>query len=141
MSAVVWLVLGLALIGAEVLTVDLVLVMLGVAAFGAAGVAALDGPVWAQLLVFAGGSAALLLGVRPVAKRHLEVRGLAQGADLLSGRVALVIVDITDISGQVRMDGELWAARPYAGGPPVPAGTQVVVAHVEGVTLHVYPHG
>jgi membrane protein implicated in regulation of membrane protease activity len=39
----------------------------------------------------------------------------------------------------VRLDGELWRARAYAGGADVAAGRTVVVASVEGATLHVYP--
>jgi len=138
-SAVVWLVLGLALVGAELLTLDLVLVMLGVAALAAAGVAVAGGDLWLQLVTVAASSAGLLLGVRPVARRHLEVRGLAQGADLLEGRHAVVVVEVGEDRGQVRIDGELWRARPYAGGRDLAVGEGVVIAHVDGATLHVYP--
>lgn len=139
MGAVVWLVVGLALVGAELLTLDLVLVMLGVAALAAAGVAVAGGDLWLQLVTVAAASAGLLLGVRPIAKRHLEVRGLAQGADLMEGRQAVVVAEVGEDRGQVRIDGELWRARPYAGGRDIAVGEGVVIAHVDGATLHVYP--
>jgi membrane protein implicated in regulation of membrane protease activity len=45
---------------------------------------------------------------------------------------------VSDDTGQVRLNGELWRARPYAGGPPVEAGQPVHVGAVEGATLLVY---
>ena len=138
-STVVWLVLGLALIGAELLTLDFILVMLGVAALVAGLAALLSAPFWLTALVFAGVSVLLLLLVRPVAKRHFEVKERLQGADLLPGRKAVVVNAVHAQGGQVRMDGELWAARPHVREHHLIAGTPVVVAYVEGVTLHVYP--
>ncbi|CAB4930934.1 unannotated protein [freshwater metagenome] len=140
MSAVVWLVVGLALVAAEALTLDLVLVMLGLAALAAAGVAVLGGGLALQLLAVAGASGVLLLGVRPVVKRHLTAGpALPQGSDRLRGRTAVVVSTVGEAGGQVRMDGELWRAVPYAGGRDLAVGEPCVVAGVEGVTLHVYP--
>lgn len=139
MPAVLWLVLAVALCAGELLTLDLVLLMLGGAALaGAAAALAVDAVV-VQALV-AGLTGVLLLGlVRPVVRRHLEVPGRASGRARLTGRTALVVQDVTAESGQVRLDGELWRARPWSGGADVPAGHTVVVASVEGATLHVYP--
>jgi len=137
--AVLWLVLALALCAGELLTLDLVLLMLGGAALAGAGAALLVDPVAVQALV-AGLTAVLLLGlVRPVARRHLEVPGRLTGRARLTGRTALVVEPVTEHTGQVRLDGELWRARPWSGGFDVPAGSTVVVASVEGATLHVYP--
>lgn len=139
MPAVLWLVLAVALCVGEVVTLDLVLLMLAGGAL-AGGAAAL---VTAALPVQAGAAAlaalVLLVLVRPVARRHLEVPGLPSGADRLRGRTALVVEPVTASGGQVRVDGELWRARPFPTGTEVPAGRTVVVAQVEGATLHVYP--
>ncbi len=140
MSAVVWLVVGLALLGAELLTLDLVLVMLGAGALAAGGVALAGGGPALQLLALAGTSGVLLLGVRPVAKRHLTRQpALPQGGERLHGRRAVVTAAVTADGGQVRLSGELWRARPYAGGRDLAVGEPVVVAEVSGATLHVYP--
>lgn len=140
MLAIVWLVLGVALIAAETLTLDLVLIMFGVAALLAGGAALLGAGLTVQLLVLAAGSAVGLLGVRPTVKRHLsQGPDLPQGSDRLVGHPATVVQEVTEGAGQVRLDGELWRARPYAGLPDIPAGTAVHVASVSGVTLYVYP--
>lgn len=139
MSAAVWLVIGLLLCAAELLTLDLVLLMLGTAALVTAGAALVTASLPLQLVVLAGSAGALLVLVRPVARRHLAVAALPSGRDRLRGRAVTVVQEVADDSGQVRLDGELWRARPYAGGPPVAVGRTAVVGAVEGATLFVYP--
>lgn len=138
--AVLWLLAGLVLCAGELLTLDLVLLVLGTSAIVTAGAAlAVDG-LAAQLVVFVGTALVLLLGVRPAVRRHLAVPALPGGHERLPGRVAVVVQHVGEDGGQVRVDGELWRARPYAGGADLPVGTDVVVALVEGATLHVYAH-
>ena len=138
MPAVLWLVVAAALCVGEVFTLDLVLLMLAGGALAGGATALVTDAVVPQVLV-AGATAGLLLAlVRPVARRHLEVPALPSAADRLRGRTAVVVQQVTADSGQVRLDGELWRARAYAGGADVPAGRAVVVAQVEGATLHVY---
>lgn len=137
--AALWLFVGVALCVGELFTLDLVLLMLGASALAAAGVAVLTDGLPAQLAVFVATALVLLLGVRPVVRRHLEVAALPSGHERLPGRTAVVVQHVAAGSGQVRVDGELWRARPYAGGADLPLGTTVVVAAVEGATLHVYP--
>ncbi|MDP9497014.1 MAG: NfeD family protein [Actinomycetota bacterium] len=139
MPPVVWLVAGLALLGAELLTLDLLLLMLGLAALVTAGAALVVDPFALQLVVFAATSGLLLVGVRPFARRALEVRALPSGNERLIGRRATVVEPVGADAGQVRMDGELWRARTYLGGPELPAQSAAVVAAVEGATLRVYP--
>ena len=141
MSPLAWFLVAVALCVGEVLTVDLVLLMLAGAALAGGATALVTDAVAVQAAV-AAVTAVLLLGlVRPVAKRHLAVPALVSGADRLRGRPALVVQAVTGDSGQVRVDGELWRARPWSGGAGAPAGSTVVVAAVEGATLHVYPEG
>lgn len=139
MPALVWVVVAAGLLAGEVLTLNLVLLMLSAAALVAAAVALTDAGLAVELLAFAGASTALLLFVRPIAQRHLRSPGgTVDTPRALEGRVAVVVEDVTDDAGQVRVHGEIWRARAYAGGPDLPAGTSVVVAQVEGATLHVY---
>ncbi len=139
MPALVWLVLAVALAVGEAFTLDLVLIMLAGAAL-AGGAAALATDSLALQAVTAAVAAVLLLGaVRPVARRHLTAPSLPSGRARLTGRPAVVVVAVTADSGQVRVDGELWRARPYADGLPAQVGARVVIASVEGATLHVYP--
>ncbi|TDD32841.1 NfeD family protein, partial [Saccharopolyspora elongata] len=53
MVALLWLIAGVVLIGAEVISGELVLLMLGLAAIGAAGAAALGVPLGVDAAVFA----------------------------------------------------------------------------------------
>jgi membrane protein implicated in regulation of membrane protease activity len=135
-----WLVLGVLLIVSEVISLTLVLGMLGVGALVAAGLALAGLGVTAQVVGFIGASTALLLFVRPPVKAALDRGGTTERTDvrMLQGASAVVVQRVTDDSGQVRLHGELWRARPYAGTGPVDVGTPVSVAAVEGATLLVY---
>ena len=136
----IWLVLGVVLVVSEIISLTLVLGMLGVGALVAAALAFGGlGPVF-QLLGFAGASTALLLFVRPPVKAALD-RGGSTGrtdARMLQGSTAVVVQRVSDDTGQVRLNGELWRARPYAGTGPVDVGQPVSVAAVEGATLLIY---
>lgn len=141
-SELVWLLVGVGLVVAEMLTLTVVLGLLGLAALAAALVALLGGPLPLQVIAFTGSSAALLVFARPAAQRMLakgdDAGGSRTDARVLTGSTALVVERVSDDTGQVRLNGELWRARPYAGGPPVEAGQPVSVAAVEGATLLVY---
>lgn len=136
----VWLVIGVVLVVSEVLALTLALGMLGVGAFVAAALALVGLGLPAQLLGFAGASAAMLLLVRPPIKAALDRSGTSERTDvrMLQGATAVVVERVSDETGQVRLNGELWRARPYAGGHPLDIGLTVSVAGVEGATLLVY---
>ncbi len=139
-AEVLWLVLGVVLIVSEVISLSLVLGMLGVGALVAAGVAFAGlGPLL-QVLAFAAASTGLLLFVRPPVQAALDRGGTTERTDvrMLQGASAVVVQRVTDDSGQVRLHGELWRARPYAGTGPVDVGKPVSVAAVEGATLLIY---
>jgi membrane protein implicated in regulation of membrane protease activity len=135
-----WLVLGVLLIVSEVVSLTLVLGMLGIGALVAAGVAFAGLGLVLQVLAFAGASTGLLLFVRPPVKAALDRAGTTERTDvrMLQGATAVVVQQVTDDSGQVRLNGELWRARPYAGTGPVDVGKPVSVAAVEGATLLIY---
>ncbi|MEX2290199.1 MAG: NfeD family protein [Mycobacteriales bacterium] len=136
----VWLLMGVGLVLAELFTLTVVLGMLGVAALVAAGVAFVGIGAVGQAVAFAGTSTVLLAFARPPVQRILNKGddGRRTDARMLTGSTAVVVERVSDGSGQVRLNGELWRARPYAGTAPVDAGLPVTVAAVEGVTLLVY---
>ncbi len=138
MPPVLWLLLAVALCAGEIFTLDLVLLMLAGAALAGGAAALVTGGVPLQAAAAAVTAVVLLVLVRPLVRRHLEVPALLSGAARLTGRTALVVQPVSATGGQVRLDGELWRARPI-GGLDVAAGRTVVVASVEGATLHVYP--
>ena len=140
MDDLLWLVAGIGLVVAELFTLTVVLGMLGVAALvaGALGFAGVG--VAGQALAFIGTSTSLLLFARPPVQRMLNKGDGGRSSDprMLTGSTAMVVERVTDDSGQVRLNGELWRARPYAGTGPVDVGLPVSVAAVEGATLLVY---
>lgn len=135
-----WLVLGVVLVLSELVTLTIVLGMLGVGALVAAVLALVGLDPAFQLLGFAAASTALLVFVRPPVKAVLDRGGSTERTDarMLQGATAVVVQRVTDDSGQVRLNGELWRARPYAGTGPVDVGKPVSVAAVEGATLMIY---
>jgi membrane protein implicated in regulation of membrane protease activity len=135
----VWLLVAVGLAVAELLSLDLVLIMLAAGAFAAAGTAALGGPLAVQGLVFAVVSALAMFLVRPVARAHLE-RGapLATGVAALVGKDALVLEEVGTESGLVKIDGEEWTARPFQDGQVIEPGATVEVITIQGVTALVW---
>lgn len=137
---VVWAVLAAVLAVAELFTLELTATMLAVGALGGLLAASLGAPVPAQVAVAAVVSALMLAGVRPVVRRHLGTPGLANDPGrALVGVEAVVVQEVTDGSGQVRVHGELWTARPALPGQVLPPGSPVWVGAVTGATVSVHP--
>ena len=135
-----WLIAGVVLVLTEVFTLTLVLGLVGVGALAAAAVAFAGLGAVAQLVAFTTTSTALLVFVRPPAKRALDRGGTTERTDprVLTGASAVVVERVSEDTGQVRINGELWRARPYAGNAPIESGSPVSIAAVEGATLLVF---
>lgn len=133
---VIWIVLAVAFAVGEILTISLFLAPFSVGGFGAAAVAAVGGGLVAQVAVFAVLTVAVFFLLRPVAKRHLrQTSETKTGTAALIGRTAIVTAALEgpEMSGQVRLDGEIWTAR-GAGLEAVPVGTTVTVLEIQGAT-------
>jgi membrane protein implicated in regulation of membrane protease activity len=126
---------------AELLTTTLALGLIAVAAVVAAVVGAFDLSFALQLAAFAVAAGAGLVFVRPIALRHLkQPPQLRSGTAALVGRTAVVLEEITDHSGRVRIDGEEWSSRNYVDdAPAIPVGAKVDVMLIKGATALVYP--
>ncbi|CAN3128859.1 NfeD family protein [Mycobacterium sp. smrl_JER01] len=134
--SLIWLIAALALAGAEALTGDLFLLMLSGGALAAAGSSfLLNWPIWADGVVFLLVSVLLLVGVRPALRRRMHSgKGLPEPAKALEGRSALVLDRVARHEGQIRLDGEVWTARPYNEVDVFEVGDQVTVVHIDGAT-------
>ncbi|CUU55801.1 Membrane protein implicated in regulation of membrane protease activity [Parafrankia irregularis] len=130
---VVWVVVAGALLVGELFTLDLILIMFSVAALLSAGVAALGGNLIAQLVVFAVASTGLTLGLRPVARRHLQQGPeLRTGTEALVGARAEVLERVDGRDGRVRLAGEVWSARSFPDTDVLDVGATVLVLRIEG---------
>ena len=137
MTALIWLLIGAVLVGAEFVSGELFLVMLGGGALAAAGGAALGLGAVGSAGVFAIVSVLLLLAVRPAAKRKLQERmgTLESHQDRFIGSAAQVVERVDGQRGQVRIGKELWSARSFDGHEVIEAGASVTVLQVTGAAV------
>jgi membrane protein implicated in regulation of membrane protease activity len=140
MPALIWLIAALGLAGAEALTGDLFLLMLSGGALAAAGSSALFGwPIWADGAVFLVVSLLLLVSVRPALRRRFAAgTGLPEPMKALEGKSALVLDRVARHEGQVKLDGEVWTARPLNDDDVYEQGDHVTVMRIDGATAVVF---
>jgi membrane protein implicated in regulation of membrane protease activity len=136
-----WLAIAMVLGVAELVSLDLVLVMLAAGALAGAVTAAIGAPVILQVLVAAGVSVGMLALVRPnLVKRLHSGPELRLGHGKLVGLHALVTEDVTSVNpGRVKLAGEIWSAVPYDDRLTIPAGETVEVMAMKGATVFVHP--
>ncbi len=138
-APLIWLVCALALAGGEALTGDMSLLMLSGGALAAAVSSwLLDLPVWVDGAVFLVVSVLLLALVRPAARRRVAGPGLPEPARALEGKHAVVLDRVNREQGQVKLDGEVWTARPLNEDDSYEPGDQVTVMHIDGATAVVW---
>ncbi|WP_175954219.1 NfeD family protein [Schaalia sp. Marseille-Q2122] len=140
MSWVWWVIAAVGLGIVELLTVDLIFLMLALAALCAALASALGAPLIVQVAVFAIAAMILLFLVRPWAKAHLarSTPNVQTNAQSLVGMNAVVTEPLEGDNGRVRLDGEIWSAR-AVNGALLPKGTAVTVKEIDGATAVVMP--
>lgn len=135
----IWLILALGFAGAEVLTGDLFLLMIGGGALAAAGSSLLFDNYVIDGAVFLVVSIMLLVLVRPALRRRLTVgEALETGIKALEGKSALVLDRIGRHEGQVKLDGEIWTARPMNDDDVYEPGDHVTVIRIDGATAVVW---
>ena len=139
-ATLIWLIFALVLAGAEALSGHMFLLMLGGGALAASASSWLmDWPVWADGLVFLIVSVLLLLVVRPALRRRLTpATGAQMGIKALEGKKALVLDRVARDEGQVKLDGQVWTARPLNEGDVYEPGESVTVIHIDGATAVVF---
>jgi membrane protein implicated in regulation of membrane protease activity len=131
-----------ALLGvAELVSLDLVLVMLAAGAVAGGITSLLGGALVLSLLVAAVTAIGMLALVRPglVAKLH-QGPELSLGHNKLVGQRAVVITRITGLAvGQIKIGGETWTAAPYDEHLTIDPGATVEVFEIRGATAYVHP--
>ncbi len=130
-----WAIAAVALIVLEVLTVNLIFIMLAGGAIAASVLALLSVGASAQFGVFAVMSLLLVGFVRPVALRHLRIpASLRTGVDALSGQEAVVVEAVNARDGRVKIGGEVWSARSYDPSVEHDVGEVLHVIEISGAT-------
>ena len=130
-----WIGLALVLGSAEMLSLEMTLLMLAIGALAGAATAGVTDVFVVQALVAAVVSASMLLFVRPSVVKRLH-----SGPDLRTGTAALVgteghaVAEISPAAGQVKLGGEVWTARPYDDSAVIGEGARVQVLEIRGAT-------
>ena len=137
----VWLAVALVAGTVEVLTLDLIFLMIAGGAVAAAVAAAFGAPTSIDIIVFAVMSGLLLLAARPplLAYVRRSVPHTPTGTAALVGCDGEVLVAVDRETGRVKLAGEVWTARSATGGPPLEVGSQVTVVRIDGATAVVAP--
>ncbi len=137
---IIWLVIFVILIIVEMITTGVTAVWFGCGALVGAGTAALDAPVWAQIVAFAAVSFLLVASVRPGVKRKFDKSRRRSSLRKLIGSRALVVSEIDNLRGigAIRIGDREWAAGSCEHGVVIPEGAIVRVADVHGDVMLVH---
>ena len=140
-TPLLWLVVGLVLVAAELVSGEFVLLMLGGGALAAAGAALVAGPA-VSAAVFAVASVLLLLGLRPALRRRLDrsVPHTPTRTEALVGGTATVLTRVDGHGGRVRIGDDEWSARSYDEHQVIEPGERVTVVRIAGATALVLAH-
>lgn len=136
-----WIVLGVGLLGVEMLIIDaqfyLVFIGLSAALVGLLGLFGVGLPEWAEWLVFAGLALVAMVAFRRRIYELVRGRGGQVEERLTLGDRVLVPARLEPgQTGRVEYRGSSWTAR-NAGGTPIEAGREAVIDRVDGLTLFV----
>lgn len=140
---IVWTVLGVLLIIAEIFTSGFVLMWFGVGALAAAFAGLLGFGYPLQFLIFFVVSIALTAASRTIFVKYFsesdDADGLKVGADALPGKIGTVLTSSRGAmnEGAVKVYGSVWTAYPADGEPPLEAGDRVVVESLRGASIYV----
>ena len=130
-----WLIAAAILGIGEVATTGFFLAPFAVGALVAALAAAAGAGVVVSGTVFLAVSTVAFLALRPIARRHLKLPAqLRTGTAALVGKTGTVVETVTADAGCVRIDGEVWTARPYDADETFEAGQRVQVLQIRGAT-------
>jgi membrane protein implicated in regulation of membrane protease activity len=141
MAALLWLIGGIALIAAEVLSGDFFLLMVGVGALFGAGADWATGNTVIAAIVFALVSIGLVTFARPWLKRRMHGEMIHTNADALIGRKAVAVSIVTQQGGQVKLDGDVWSARAFDDKNEISPGASVTIVEISGATAVVLADG
>ena len=133
----IWLAVLVVCVGIEIATMGLTTIWFAGGALVSAILAALNAPLWLQIVAFFVVSLILLYLTRPVAVKYYNKDRVKTNVESLIGRQAIVISEIDNLQGigQVTVGGQEWSARSVKDDVQLPVGSVVVVRSVSGVKL------
>ena len=140
-GAIAWLVIAIGLFVLESMTTQLVCIWFGIGAL-VTMIAAFFGIVLpVQLVVFLIVSVAVLLAIRPAAKKKLLMEKHPTNADMVIDMTGIITETVNNIeeTGRVTVNGLSWATRAACDDDIIEIGDKIRVMRIEGVKLIVEP--
>lgn len=136
-----WGVTALGLAAAELLTLDLTLLMLAAGAAAGGGAALIfPGLWWLQVVVAIAVAILTLVVLRPTLLNKVRnAPGYRSSLESLVGSSGIATAQVTGSVGEVKVQGQVWDARAFDPGMIVAPGQDVEVYGLDGITLIVYP--
>lgn len=139
---ILWLILGVGLIVAEIFTLGFVLFWFGLGAFAAAIAGYFGAPVGVQFMIFALSSVVLTVMSRTIFANyfaHGDGDRVKMGVENLPGKIGTVMTASSGAMQEaaVKVFGSIWTAFPAEGEPPLIEGEKVEVVELRGSSLFV----
>lgn len=140
---ILWFLIGLIFIVAEIFTSGFVLLWFGLAALVAAFAALVGFDLPIQFLLFFVISISLIAASRTIFVNYLSNINtgddLKSGVDALPGKIGTVVDDShgTLNESAVKVFGSVWTAYPIEGEEPLKVGERVRVERIQGASIYV----
>jgi len=134
-----WLLIAVALGVLELMSTDLILIMLAGGALVGMVVALFGVPAGVQIVVALATALGLLALLRPPMVQRLHSGPtLRTGAEALIGQRGHVLEPLSHMTaGRVKIGGEVWTAKPYDEDDQIETGAAVDVVSIKGATAYV----
>jgi membrane protein implicated in regulation of membrane protease activity len=137
---IIWIVIGVIFIVAEIFTLGFVLLWFGIGALLAGLMNLLGFGYVTQFLVFAVVSTVLTLLSRQILVKFLNTETeVAIGIEGLPGKIGMVTESSKGALNEaaVKVYGSVWRAYPEDGEEPLNQGEKVIITRIEGASVYV----
>ena len=134
---ILWLIVLVAALVIEAMTMGLTTIWFGGGALAAMIVELLNGSISIQVIVFLIISLILLFYTRPIAVKHFNKKRERTNLDTVIGKTAVVTIPIHNLkeTGQVMLDGKEWTARSNDSSKQFDKDALVKIVSIHGVKL------
>lgn len=131
----IWMIILIATIAVEALTLDLVSIWFGLGALVALLLASFGVPIGVQLICFVIVAAICLTCIRPFARKFLRIKQEPTNFDRIIGQTAIVTEEINNAlaQGRIKIMGQSWSARNATENENLTVGQEVQVLSITGV--------
>lgn len=137
-SWIIWLILFVASLVLEAVSMQLFSVWFAAGALVTVIVSLFDVPVWVQVVVFVSVTAISLIATRPLVRKLQKHEKTPTNADRYTGQTAIVLEEIDNIkgTGQIKVSGQIWSAR-TADATVIPVGASVQTVSYQSTKMFV----